>query len=396
MIHYFNPGHETAVLHASKHYQPAARQMQMQKDLAYLPAWYAGPEDFVGIEQALTRDFQQDIQTFSRMAKPVLLSELPENKADLYHQNIDLWGISPDSIYRFEKLSELYQLRWQIPEWKEAYRLLGSRFTAHTVLSHLLRTIPDIEQEILPQFCSTTDEIEEYVVRKNEKCLVKSPYSSSGRGLVWLPPEKLAQSERQIISGMLKKQSRVSIEKSLDKQMDFSMHFAIDQDKVTRFAGYSIFQTNHKGVYQKSRLSSQDVLEQAIHALIDPVLVSRVKNELIDNLQKHYAPHYTGTIGVDMLIYRSGNAYRLHPCVEINMRKSMGYLAICLQNNYLHPLSKGSFQIDYHSTPGALVEVHKELKQKYPVVIENNRMVSGYMSLCPVTETGCYHAYLIS
>ena len=57
MIHLFNPGHETAVLNASKHYQPATPIVKMQTDLAFLPAWYASDGDFVFMETVLTDDF---------------------------------------------------------------------------------------------------------------------------------------------------------------------------------------------------------------------------------------------------------------------------------------------------------------------------------------------------
>jgi hypothetical protein len=395
MIHYFNPGHETAVLNASKYYQPAAKQVKMQQDLAILPAWYAAPDDFVLIEKELPGAFREEIKTLNPIAKPISINELEERRKDLLNQSIGLWGISPQSIYLFEKGNNHYNLQWQIPEWKEEFRHLGSRRASQEVLSHLLNTIPDLDKAILPKFFSTIAELEDYVIHRNEKLLVKSPYSSSGRGLVWLPPGPLARSEKQIISGMLKKQAQVSVEKALDKYLDFSMHFEIDRANTVHFIGHSIFHTNEKGAYRESLLANQDFLEKQITALIDKELLFQVKNELIAILQKMYAPYYTGTIGVDMLIYQSENQYRLNPSLEINMRKSMGYLAICLQNNHLHSLSQGFFRIDYASKPGELLKKHQEFKKQYPVVIENHRIVSGYLGLCPVMETSGYYAYML-
>ncbi|GHT40738.1 hypothetical protein FACS189437_06760 [Bacteroidia bacterium] len=395
MIYYFNPGHETAVLNASKYYQPAANQVKMQQELAFLPAWYAAPDDFVLIENELPGIFQKEIKTLNPIAKSISISELEERRKELFNQSIGLWGISPQSIYLFEKLNNHYNFQWQIPEWKEEFRYLGSRMASHQALSHLLNTIPGLDKAILPKFFSTIAELEDYIIHRNEKLLVKSPYSSSGRGLVWLPPGPLARSEKQIICGMLKKQTQVSVEKALDKQLDFSMHFEIDQASAVHFIGYSIFQTNEKGAYQESLLANQDFLEKQITALIDKELLYQVRNELLTTLQKMYAPYYTGTIGVDMLVYQSENQYRLNPCLEINMRKSMGYLAIQLQNNHLHPLSKGFFRIDYASKQGELLQKHQELKKQYPVVIDNNRIVSGYLGLCPVTETSGYLAYVM-
>jgi len=394
MIHYFNPGHETAVLNASKYYQPAANQVKMQRELAFLPAWYANPNDFVWIEEALPESFLSDIQSLDFTVKPLTIDTLEENKKQLSNQKIELWGVSPQSIYKFEKIDKQYDFGWQIPVWEKEFIRLGSRFTAYVVLDDLLALIPNLDKTLLPKFVCDMEEIEEWVVKHTGRWLVKSPLSSSGRGLVWLPPGKLARSKRQIINGMLKKQSQVSIEKASDKVMDFSMHFEIDAEHHVRFIGYSIFQTNEKGAYKNSFLASQNVLENQITAFIDRELLLKVKDALLPILQKTYAPYYSGTIGVDMLVYQINNGYRLHPCVEINMRKSMGYLAVMLHRNYLHPETQGYFYIDYDSSPGEILKKQSALKKQHPTVIENGRMVSGYLNLCPVTDTSSYHAYI--
>ena len=49
-IHYFNPGHETAVLLGTQNYTAPTNVRKMQKDLALLPVWYAEEDDFVYLE----------------------------------------------------------------------------------------------------------------------------------------------------------------------------------------------------------------------------------------------------------------------------------------------------------------------------------------------------------
>ncbi|MDR2683397.1 MAG: hypothetical protein LBB64_05970 [Dysgonamonadaceae bacterium] len=395
MIHCFNPGHETAVLNASKHYQPAANLLKMQRDLAFLPAWYADPGDFVWVEEDLTDTFRRDIRDLHCNIHPLTVHQIKEKANALAGQRVELWGLSPQSIHRFGQISRQYGLGWQVPAWKEAFRSLGSRTTACHVLTCLTQAIPELNGGLIPTFVSSREELEEYVGSCPGKWLVKSPFSSSGRGLVWLPPGAPGQSERQIIGGMLKRQSQVSIERALDKVMDFSMHFGTNAEGHIRFTGYSVFRTNEKGAYKSTCIAAQETLEKQISRFIRNDLLLQVKNELLHILPQTYAPYDSGHIGVDMLVYRTGNEYALHPCVEINMRKSMGYLAIVLQQKYLHSQTKASFQIDYEASPGRLPEKHCLLKQQHPAVIENGRMLSGYLSLCPVTDAGCYHAYLL-
>ena len=49
-IHYFNPGHETAVLSGKVNYTPTRQVQIMFRDLACLPLWYANPHDLVWVE----------------------------------------------------------------------------------------------------------------------------------------------------------------------------------------------------------------------------------------------------------------------------------------------------------------------------------------------------------
>ncbi|MDR0799639.1 MAG: hypothetical protein LBN18_07775 [Dysgonamonadaceae bacterium] len=393
MIHYFNPGHETAVLSGSPFYQATANQRKIQEDLAYLPAWYAGPNDFVLTGESSTDEFRDSIASLNPMAQAITFQN--RNTGEWEHGITELWGISPAAIHTLKKQSQQHQFQWDIPIWKDDYRSLGSRHTAQECLRFLMDMIPEIDTNLLPVFFSDILELENYLVQQTEKQVVKAPFSSSGRGLFWLSPTPLLQSEKQIIRGILKKQSAVSIEKALEKQLDFSLHFTIHPEQTVDFSGYSVFRTNGKGAYEHSLLASQEVLQQQIHSLIDEKLLSKVKKQLQIFIQKKYAPIYQGTLGVDLLIYRSGDSFHLHPCVEINMRKSMGYLAIQLANRHLCAGSQGAFFVSYDPHPGAIYLKHKEMHNQYPLIVHNKCIRSGYLALCPVRPESRYWAYLL-
>ena len=392
MIHYFNPGHETAVLHASKHYHPPVHVAKMQADLAFLPAWYASDGDFVCMEANLPDDFIP----LNNTVKPIIPDDFITNPNQFISSEISLWGISPASVHFFERINAERKLSLQIPEWKEDFRFLGSRWASQKILSHLMNVIPGIEKQILPRFFSDINEIEKQIIESREKQLAKSPYSSSGRGLLWFPSGKLRQSEKQILKGMLKKQSAVSLEKALDKRLDFSMHFETKANGETAFAGYSVFQTTARGAYEKSRLAGQPILEKQITDFIGNDSLFQTQIALTEIIREMYAPYYTGNIGVDMLAYQSEGRYKLHPCVEINMRKSMGYLAICLFEKYLHPDSQGEFFTEYNPNPQITVQKHKAQQKQYPLITDKRNLIrSGYLNLCPVTETTNFHAYIL-
>lgn len=387
MIHYFNPGHETAVLNQSKYYQPAANQVKMQEDLAYLPAWYAQPGDYV-----LTHNEILPVSGNISDLFPEALNK--EMFGGLKKQKVDIWGLSPQAIYFAELFSEKHKLDLDIPTWTDSIYKLNSRVSAWNCLRELIQSTSSIESDILPNYYTSLEEIEKRLLLSDSCLLLKSPYSSSGRGLLWLPAGEIDRSSKQIITGLLRKQKQVSLEKVLDKQLDFSMHYETKDNQVI-FRGYSLFNTNSKGAYTDTILDSQDNIAAIINQYHLPENMDWIKEMHRKFIEESIAPYYTGNIGIDMMIYRSENDYKLHPCVEINLRKSMGYLSLCLYENHIQKESRGNFYIDYLKEEGAIELRHQQLSQEYPLQVIDGKIKSGYLSLCPVRSDTKYQAYVI-
>lgn len=76
-IHYFNPGHETAVLLGTQNYTAPTNVRKMQKDLALLPVWYAEEDDFVYLE-----DSKAAPPFFSHLPKDLHPAPIPVTKSD--------------------------------------------------------------------------------------------------------------------------------------------------------------------------------------------------------------------------------------------------------------------------------------------------------------------------
>lgn len=53
--------------------------------------------------------------------------------------------------------------------------------------------------------------------------------------------------------------------------------------------------------------------------------------------------------------------YRIHPCVEINLRMNMGMVARCLYDRYVVPGGEGVFRVAYHATPGEALTEHERM-----------------------------------
>ncbi len=396
MLHYFNPGHETAVLNRSPYYTPAANQIKMQHDLAFLPAWYASPEDFVWVEEYLPEDFSLKIKRWTNtIGHPITKEELVAGKFFLQDHEISLWGISPQAIHYWQQQNRVSGLNLRIPEWHTEYMYLCSRQAAKQCLQHLVENNPEIQADIIPHFYNQPEDIEQAVNQSSFRLLAKAPYSSSGRGLLWLPESGLTRTEQQILHGMLRKQQSVSIEKVLDKKLDFAMEFFSDGKSSITYKGLSLFQTSNKGAYSGNWIASQEKIQTKILSFTDKELFDKIKETLLSFLQKNYAPLYKGCIGVDMMIYEENGQYYIHPCVEINMRYNMGWLAIHLHEKIFSGNIEGYFHIDFNAQESAIYQQHLLMEKSYPLVINNNRIQSGYLPLCPVMEKSKYTAYLL-
>ncbi len=393
-LHYFNPGHETAVLNSSPYYTPAANQLKMQQDLAFLPAWYANPDDYILVEDELTSEFLQTIENHilpKAITKINLIDFLPSIIS------IDLWGISPSSIYFFQQLKKELKIDISYPEWNTIYQKLCSRRTAKDCLEYLIQSTDEIQPNIIPQFYSKFEDIER-IIKNNPTItyLAKAPYSSSGRGLIRLFGGDIPTSERQILSGMLKKQKEVSMEKFWNKKIDFSMQFFVKNSKEVEFIGFSLFKTNEKGAYIGSSVSSQEKIESIIASNVTILLLHKIRQLLLNFIKEKITPFYTGNIGIDMMVYEESGMYLLQPCVEINLRKNMGFLAVQLYEKQLDENSEGFFQIEFSPQTGDILSRHERMKKDFPLIFERDKIKKGYLPLCPVKEDSKYWAYLLA
>lgn len=70
----------------------------------------------------------------------------------------------------------------------------------------------------------------------------------------------------------------------------------------------------------------------------------------------------------------------------------MGMVARLFYDRYVAPTSLGSYTIDFEKEEGVLLASHHELQKSNPLVIEDGKIVRGYLSLCPLHTTTHYRA----
>ena len=439
-LHYFNPGHEEAIRTGQPHYTPPASVCKMMADLAFLPAWYGNDGDYVimnetgetfrfllslpeGVRPGVIPIRQSDFAQLSLTNLPPpppegdmgILSpfgggrgrlSLQRQKTHQYSQIYiaSPWGMSPDSVGGFEKLRTMgtlgtlgtYGKGLVIPAWKEIYKRLTGRQTAAECLAKIRTLMPeDFGGLRLPRFCKSLDEIRRYMEEYPPPYILKMPYSCSGRGIYRIQARSLALQDSRWVEGALKKQGEISIEQELEKICDFAMEFESDGNGFVGFKGFSVFETSSKGEYSGNLLGSQQMIKNHIIAFIPASHLQEIKKAVTSILTEVFGFEYRGYLGVDMLIYKCNNGFAVHPFIEINMRNTMGLVALQLSNRLVHPSAKGKLYITCDKEKNKAFDTHLHMQEQYPLQLSGSKIRSGYLSLCPVTPETQFRAYVL-
>jgi hypothetical protein len=189
----------------------------------------------------------------------------------------------------------------------------------------------------------------------------------------------------------------LSLEHALDKALDFAMEFYSDGRGNLRYEGLSVFLTNRQGAYKGNKLQSQAALRNQVLRYVSEEMLNCVKQTLSHVLADLLGNRYAGNLGVDMLIYKDNDngCFGIHPCIEINLRYTMGLMAIRLFENYLDEQAEGLFSIFYEAVPPRAYEQHLRMRNAHPPTFRNGKLLQGYLALCPVTPATHYVAYLL-
>jgi hypothetical protein len=105
------------------------------------------------------------------------------------------------------------------------------------------------------------------------------------------------------------------------------MEFEADGHGGIRFLGLSLFHTKN-GAYIGNIVATEQTKRQLLSKLLPLELTDEVCRLIVTESR---LGSYQGPFGVDMMVVTDGQRLLLHPCVEINLRRTMGHVALALQ-----------------------------------------------------------------
>ena len=336
-IHVFNPTCDFAIGNGHVSWRPNLLLQQFEKDLDILPAIYAEKGDVVLVKRSHLKERLLALEKLG-IDIPEMLEWGQINRSDFVDRpknKLIPWGWSPVVYHQLKHLIPSCSKAFRessVSHWEHEKRKLYSREFAATVLIDVLGRFKEksilIAGDQKPQICQSEKEV---VSAHNRwgRTMFKAPWSSSGRGIqaVWEHP--IHPSLLNWCIGIIKRQGAIMAEPLLNKVADLAFEFEINEEKIS-FLGIHWFQTNEKGAYDCSFINEIDrfIAPEVLN------FVARYQKNLEEVLSlvlwQKLKGQYVGKLGVDMLVFRDDNMLKLHPCIEINLRNTMGMVAATL------------------------------------------------------------------
>ncbi|MDE6351657.1 MAG: ATP-grasp domain-containing protein [Muribaculaceae bacterium] len=355
----FNPENDLALASGNKVYTPPRNALLLARCGALLPMWLAESGDTVIADKSGVENWIDNICVMFNLDVNVSNTAPSQSKGEP-------WGWSPAIV---TKLTSAGINRSCLPDdiTIERMRQISHRRTSIEInrqLSLLGITTPPLAVE-----ASTSDEIAKAVNHFGGHFVMKSPWSSTGRG-VFLSNTTNTETILKNAEGIIRRQGSVIIEPLLDRKTDFAMLFYAVNGKV-EYRGLSLFDTVGTA-YTGNLLLPESVLKQQVEQQLNEINLSSIANKLKTVLNDIIKNDYEGWLGVDMMVQNNG---QLAPCIELNLRKTMGVVALILRDRFIAEGSTGRFMVEH-----GIFEPLNSAK------IENNRLVDGEIDLVPPAQ----------
>jgi hypothetical protein len=335
-LHIFNPEHDIALASNLSNFTAPHAGRQLRNDLGFLPALWAkdGDQILVGHEESAMKAFRRVCHRLSKLG-PTDYSHPGNIKFPHWEHNIPTLGISSVQPWGWDRAirRELERMGVSEPLLPTAEQIEHIRQLSHRRTSARLLPLLQMEGTVGDAFECTTVEQVTGLLQRYGRMVLKAPWSSSGRGVRFCDAMRLNKKEeikdnpeeivhKNWIANVLKTQGSIMAEPYYNNVKDFGMEFMADEDGHINYLGLSLFHTVN-GAYVGNILATESVKREMISRYVSVELLDRIRKNIIGRLQ---LDGYVGPFGIDMMVTKEG----LHPCVEINLRRTMGHVALAI------------------------------------------------------------------
>lgn len=383
-IYLFNPENDMALANFTPYYKAPSEIIRMANDLSVLPAWYAPEGSTIKVDSLSRVSLWREQCPASDFLSDVIWS------AEWGNMPYKPWGWSPSLLYTLRKAGVNDSFLLSDMQMGQI-RVLSGRQCCVKILESFSRMDGLCGKAMT---CNSMTQVKKYITSL-ERCVLKAPWSGSGRGIMYVSSKEWNDSAEGWVSRVLRVQGEIMVEPLYNKVCDFAMEFYADGNGSVSFVGYSLFDTDAHGNYKGNFLLSDGQIKKILSQYIPDEVFDNVCRTMEESLASLLNKDYCGFLGVDMMICLGDGRYLLHPCVEINLRMNMGVVSHTIFNRYVHCLSHGKYIVKYYSEDGEAWDAFCQMKATYKLHLCDGKLAEGYMPLTPVKQDTHYHAFLL-
>ncbi len=314
-IFVYNPTCELAFANASGTYTPPANLAKFEADMASLMLFLADPDDYVLADEPDDELKRMLINAGVKLPKFCTAEEAKS----LIDKGFEVapWNDGPDVWSRVGHAE-----RNVVP--RQELRLQRSRLTSVEIEQMLAEMdLPEwMKPTFVPQIIRTEAELD--ALQNSLPIVLKSLWSSSGRGVVMVRDEKQWEAAKQFAQNRLRKDGAIIAEPLLYRVQDLSMMF----DKNQNYIGHNHFEATDDGRFWREKIG----LDCSYFRL--PENWEAQADEVLTEVTKRWCKKsgYNGYVSFDLMIYSVDTELFVRLCTEVNLRLCMG--------NVNHEISK--------------------------------------------------------
>lgn len=343
-IFVFNPETDIVLGLDVDSYTPNKNILSFRKRLSLMPALYANRGDTIVISDHIKDTEISTLPYYDiAVAKQISILSLTDIKKRNSFQKSDSflslspWGWNKEIYKIFSSLSLSVDIPVSLNDIVQIRKLSNRQLT--------ISFFKDYESTFnlpSPRYLDNINKVIDFISSSESFCM-KAPWSSSGRGIIFSD----SVDKRKMIEwagGKINSQGGIIIEPLYGRKIDFASEWHIDNGEIC-YCGLSLFNSDSRGKYCGNNLLEQSEIKRLISIESDwDDSILYCQREFIKN---YISPFYNGPLGFDMLVTDKG---KINPCVEINIRRTMGHVAIDVER-----------QLSYSSSP-----VRRILEKYFP------------------------------
>ncbi|MBS2097306.1 hypothetical protein [Carboxylicivirga linearis] len=373
-IYIYNPTCDMAVENGTLSYMPSTLLRKFEEDISPLVSLMASAKDILITNNQSYTEFV-DFWNEAGFEQPTYIN-WESIKTLNKDYNVSPWGWSPVIAHRLRQFGIEYDFK--LP----ATRQLFSRQTSLDIITEYIhQPAPQYPINFVPKSPIKVDNIlkvEELLKQHTKGIILKTLYSSSGRGLLFIKQKKEITQNRNWIEAKIKAHGYVIAEPIYNKIQDASLQFVIENSEY-QFLGLNYFDSDGKGKFAKEHIGIPENIkvllpenDEWIQEAADRVIASM---QALDLHKK-----YSGPVGVDAIfLFEDDENVRFHPIIEANLRCNMGLINMKLKDR-IAKNSTGFWQIDTFK-PGKAREFFTQQMKEYPLKMKDGKIVEGFIPL---------------